>query len=241
MTWRVAPALLVRETGTKLSASAGTGFKAPSLAQLYSDFGNPDLEAEKSFSLDAGVEQSWREGRARTGLTFFWNKFDDMISFDPDNYVLENIAEARTQGLELFGDTQLLDQLTLGGSFTYLRTKDETTGERLLRRPVTQMEINLIYRWAERLRTFLEVVFTGRREDNDYSTFPVERVDLASYTLVNLAAAYDLTGDLQLFGRIDNIFDQEYQDVLGYGSLGAAAYGGLKLKLGGAKAAGVPS
>jgi len=87
LTWRVGPAFWLPETGTKLSAIVGTGFKAPSLFQLYSAYGNPALRPEESLGFDAGIEQSLWQDKAALGAAFFYNDFDKLISFDPNTFV----------------------------------------------------------------------------------------------------------------------------------------------------------
>jgi vitamin B12 transporter len=230
VTWRVAPAVLL-PGGTKLRSSVATGFKAPSLAQLYSDFGNSELNPEKSLSVDAGVDQKLFKDKLEGGLTFFWNEFDDLITFNPSTLVLENVASAKTHGLEVYAAEKLMEGLTLRETFTWLSTEDESTGESLLRRPRASFAASLTYQPDQKLTSRLEVRHVGSSTDTDFNSFPETRVTLNAYTLVNFALAYDVAPQLEIFARVDNLFDERYQDVLGFGALGAAAYGGVKFKL----------
>lgn len=229
-TFKVAPALLVSDD-TKLRGSVGTGFKAPSLVQLYSSYGNRDLEAETSTGWDVGVDQVVIKDRLSTSLTFFHNSFDELITFDPSTFVLENISSATTQGLEASVSVELSEDLSLRGAYTYTDTENDETGESLLRRPRNKGSLTAVYQPTSRVRSQLQWRVYGSRFDNDFNAFPPERVTLAGYGLVDLSVSYQLSDTLELFSRVDNLFDQEYQEVLGFGTMGAAAYGGIKVSL----------
>lgn len=230
VTWRVAPTYLIKSTDTKLSTSVGTGYKTPSLFQLYSSFGSRDLEPEESIGVDAGVEQKVLEN-ALVGVTFFWNKFDDLISFDPNTFLFENISEAKTKGLEIFGEFDLTEELGAGVNVTLLDTEDESTGDDLLRRADNKVGAFVNYQFIEGGNVRVDLLQVGNREDNNFSTFPASRVELGSYAVVNVAATYEVNEHLELFARVDNLFDKEYEEVYGFGTLGVAGYGGIRVKL----------
>jgi vitamin B12 transporter len=229
-TFRIAPAWFVTET-TKLRGSVGTGFKAPSLVQLYSSYGNPDLNAEKSTGWDVGVDQQIIRDRLAAELTFFDNDYDDLITFNPSTFVLENINSAYTQGIEAALTTTITETLSLRSAYTYTETQDRDTDESLLRRPRNKGSFTVNYQPNSRWSSQVEWRLYGKRFDNDFSTYPPTRTTLAGYGLVNLAISYTANETFELFTRVDNIFDQEYEEVLGYGTMGCAAYGGVKASL----------
>ena len=231
VTWRVAPVLKLCAGKTRLFSTVGTAFKAPSLYQLYSEYGREDLGAERSLGIDAGIEQRIFSDHASISATWFRNNFDDLISFDPATFIFENISKAKSYGAELGFNFQPLEELQLGSALTLMRTEDETTGLALLRRPKTKLSLRARYQVNQRLQLGADLVFTGSRIDNDFNSFPAERRALASYTLLNASAQYALTQDLNLFVRLENLLDSEYEEVLGYGTLGSAAYAGIKLTL----------
>lgn len=228
VTWRIAPTYTVNTTGTRFAATVGTGYKAPSLFQLYSEYGSADLEPEESLSLDATIEQTI-SSVGTVSVTWYRNDFDNLITFDPDTYYFANIASATTQGVETALRSDLSDTVSAGVTYTYLDSKDDSTGEALLRRARHKASGELTVHPLERLSTTLSAVFTGVRDDNDFSTYPATRTTLSSCVLVNVAARYQWSEDVTVFARVDNLFDREYQDVLGYGTLGAAGYGGVKV------------
>jgi vitamin B12 transporter len=231
VTYRFAPAVLIEQTHTKFSASVGSGFKAPSLFQLYSSYGSPTLAPEKSLGLDGGVEQSFFEKDLRTGLTYFWNKFDELITFDAGTFKFENTAKATTQGFEAWSEYRFCDWVSSGLSYSYTDTLDQTTHQSLIRRPRHKLAWEFVLRPLEHLRLSPQLLYVGKRFDNNYGAFPAERVALGGYSLFNLSAGYELSENLELFGRIDNLFDKNYQEVYGYGVAGFTIFGGLRVKI----------
>lgn len=232
-TYRITQAFLLRNWGTKLKGSYGTGFRAPSLNELYyvnpwgGPGGNPDLDPEKSTGWDAGIEQSLFKNRLNIGITYFHNNFDDLIVWD-NGY--NNVDKAETGGIESFAVITLSDDLVLGLNYTYTDTEDND-GRRLLRRPLHKIGFNTKYRFLERATANLDVFYVGERDDSywDAMTFTTRDVVLDDYVLVNLAASFDIYDYLTIFGRIENLFDEEYYESYGYGTPGLSAYGGVKI------------
>lgn len=230
-TYKIAPAYLIESSGTKLRGSVGTGFKAPSLVQLYSSYGNRDLQPEQNVGWDVGVDQDIVRNRLSVSLTYFDMNYDELVTFNPSTFVLENIDRANTNGAEIGVTARLSESLSTRLAYTYTDTENETTGEALLRRPKNKNSATLVYQPTSRFRSQVQWRVYSSRFDNDFNAYPPERVSLGGYGIVDLAASYQISQRFELFARVDNLFDKEYQEVLGYGTLGAAAYGGVKLSL----------
>jgi vitamin B12 transporter len=98
ITYRVTPGVFFRQTGTRLKGTYGTGFKAPSLFQLFSAFGDPTLKAGTSTGWDIGIEQYGWENRLTTGLTYFNHTFNNMVGFDNNTFTYNNIFRADYAG-----------------------------------------------------------------------------------------------------------------------------------------------
>ncbi len=139
-TYRIAPAYIIWETGTKLKATVGTGFKAPSLFYLYDPvYGNSELKPEQSFGWDAGFEQFFWAAKFSIGANYFYNNFTDMFGFD-SNFKTININEAQTNGVEVFAKADLIDGLIIKANYTYLNARDKSENtldynQKLIRRP----------------------------------------------------------------------------------------------------------
>jgi vitamin B12 transporter len=228
-TYRIASAYIFPNAGTKVRASYGTGFRAPSLFQLYSlDFGgNPDLDPEESKGWDVGLEQTFWQDRLALSLTYFENDFDDLIvSNSLTGWTYENVDEAETKGIEFAVTCQPATDITLRASYTFTDTENKETGKELLRRPRNKYSADLTYRFMERGNVNLNLLYVGERKDTFFNnvTFASGRTELASYTVVNLAASFMVTDKFRLFGRVDNLFDEEYEEVWGYDTAGISGY-----------------
>ena len=235
-TYRIAPAYIFWQTGTKIKATIGTGFKAPSFFYLYDAFfGNENLNPEKSFGWDAGIEQYFFSNGIAAGVTYFHNDFTDLIGFD-ENFKAININKATSKGVEFYVTADLLENLNIKTNYTFTETKDESEnspdkGLQLLRRPKHKVGFVTTYKFLNKANFTVELIYVGKRNDKDFSTFPASRVTLPDYTVVNLSAQYDVASWLTLTGRIDNLFDKNYEDILGYGTPGFSGYAGIKIKL----------
>jgi len=233
-TYRIAPSYILWKTGTKFKATIATSFKAPSIFYLFDPFfGNEDLNPEKSFGWDVGIEQFFWSDRITFGLTYFNNDFKDLIGLD-DNFKSFNIDKVRTDGVEFFFSTNPVNKIYLKAVYTYTNAKNKSENSEdfnnsLLRRPKTKIAFLVNYSFNEKANFDLEIIYMSDRDDKDFSSFPSKKVKLEAYSLVNLAAHYDLFNFLRLYTRIENLFDAQYEEVFGFGTPGLSFYGGLKL------------
>lgn len=223
------------ESGTKLRASVGTGFRAPSLYELnYVSFNPavplPDLEPEKSFSWDVGVDQSFLDGRGTASLTYFELDTDDLIDYDfvNDTYV-QLSGKTERRGVELALAYEATDWLSLGGSYGYTHS-EQADGERRPRVPSHQFGLLVAatpwQRWefSASAKVALDTVDVVSPSAGTF-----ERVGLDDYGLVRARVAYRPTDDSELYLRLDNLLDQDYETVKGYNTPGVSAFAGLKV------------
>jgi vitamin B12 transporter len=237
LTYRIAPAFIVERTGAKLRATLGTGFKSPSLYQLFAPptalgpIGNINLRPDRVIGWDAGVDQDLLGNKLRAGLTYFANSFHDLIDFD---YLLGyiNIDRAKTSGVEMslesrpFGSDGLLNFRV---SYTRLTARDEVSGAPLLRRPRDKFSTDIRSRLWKRVDLTASVLFVGKRADRDYSIYPYPMVTLPGYLLLNAVISAPISPSFDVFLRFDNILNTRYEMVWGYGTLGFAATAGFRL------------
>jgi vitamin B12 transporter len=236
VTWRVTQSLAIDEIGTRLKGSYGTGFKTPTLFQLFAPgdpffgpLGNPNLGPETSSGWDIGFEQTLWDERVLFGASYFSNSFNDLIDF-VGGRGFRNIDRATSQGVESYIEITPFEGLTLRGNYTYTHSRDDSTGERLLRRPTDKGSVNVNYRFLQEAANLnLNVVIVGRKDDMNFSVFPFRRETIPGYAVINLAGSYQVNRYLNVFARVDNLFDKHYQEVLGFGTSGVAGYGGIKV------------
>lgn len=233
LTYRIAPAFMIWETGTKLKATFGTGFKSPSLFYLFDPFfGNEDLNPEKSTGFDAGIEQYFLNGKVIFSATYFKNNFKNLFGFD-QNFKAINIDKAETKGVEAYIELEPFNNLKINLNYTFTESKDKSDdspekGLQLLRRAKHKAGLHLNYSFIEKANAYFEIFYTGNRDDKDFYQFPAERVTLKPFTVVNLAASYELTNYLQLYTRLENIFNENYEEVLFYNTPKRSAFLGVR-------------
>ena len=234
-TYRFAPAYVLSESGTKLKASIGTGFKAPTLSELFQDFppfffANPNLKPETSTGWDAGVEQGFAKDTLRIGATYFYNRISNLITVDPVSFsTYANVGRATTKGVESFVDYKMGQQFTLRLDYTYTQATDDETDQELLRRPKNKANADLSWRPTGIWLVNLNVLWVGSWADGTRTTF--SPVEAPGYTTLNLAVTYDLNRHLSLFGRINNLLDRHYEDPSGFLQPPIGAFVGLRANL----------
>jgi vitamin B12 transporter len=232
-TWRSSASLKLPELGLRPHASAGTGVKLPSQFEQFGAYptyftANPNLKPEESIGWDAGIEFTTLAGRALIDVTYFrstlTNKIEGLSS--PVNVAGQSLR----QGVELAVNFKASSQLTLGASYTYLDAHN-ALGEQEARRSPNSGRVDANYRFDEGRGNFnLAVAYNGQMRDKPLDTFaytPVT-VTLKDYTLVTAGASYKLQPGIEVFGRVENLLNQKYQEVYGYNTPGATAFAGMR-------------
>lgn len=216
----------------RLTGDVSTGFKAPTLNDLFYPFvnygggfsyqGNPNLLPERSRNAEFGLH--YVTDSQRMVLTHFDNHISDLIAITPQAAsTMANLNQARIDGWEL---SYVLRSGDMGVdlSLTQQNPRDTQTNQLLLRRAQSFSNVALTQRnGAWTLGT--EWQHVGTRDDLDINTFA--RTTLASYNLVNLTARYPLDKRLELTVRLDNLLDSHYVAAHGYSTMGRAVYTGL--------------
>ena len=229
-TWSITEAVLFDEIGMKLKANYGTGFKVPTLFQLYSPWGSPNLLSETSNNWDVGFEQGFFDKHMQFGVTYFNNQFNDLIQAGPPPlYKSVNIGKAMAEGTETFIQVQPLDTLTLRANYTYDYTRNLDTNTQLVLRPQNKGNFEANYQVAPKINLNLVLIAVGQKPGMSntwpYTNNPV----IPGYVIANLAGSYTVTKNVKLFSRIDNLLNKNYQEVYGYGTSGLAGFGGVTL------------
>ena len=231
VTYRIAPSYLLG-SGTTLKASYGTGFMAPSLYELYAPYyGNANLKAEESQGWDVGLEQKMFGDTVSCGLTYFVMNFDNDIGFNPSTWQYEQtIGTTRTNGVESFIRYKPTKSLSLQADYTYTDSEVPAGTPSLARRPRDKFGLHGQYRIGK-FGFNADMRYVGKRDTFSGSTDmygnPVTTLD--PYTVVNLGVTYQLTDRVQLYSRIDNLFNEYYEEAWSYATPGRSAYVGFKV------------
>ncbi len=220
-TWRATAAWLIPSAASRVHASYGTGFKAPTFVDLYYPYyGNPDLRPETSTGYDLGVEKHFADRRVTADVTVFHNTFRDLINFDLGTFLAANVDRARARGVESTVSAKLSQAVQLGASYTWTDSEDAATGRPLARRPVHQGSLSARWQAGERVGVGVWwFVARGRTEADGTTLDGIARLDAS----VDVAVAQKV----KLFVRAQNLAGARYEEVRGYRSPGRFATLGM--------------
>lgn len=224
---------------TRLHASYGTGVQNPTMFEQFgfaNNFvGNPNLEPEQSKGFDIGIEQQFANGRGFVDVTYFDDELTNEIGSvaDPVTFVrmpVNNTGTSERRGLEISARFQATDRLDLGLSYTRL-VADEPAGVEV-RRPEHDLLLQLGYDFPnEATRFTMDVQHVAGNVDFFFPpSFISQRVDMPDYTLLNVGLTHQLSDTVQMYGRITNLTDEQYEEVLGYATAGREVFFGLNAR-----------
>jgi len=219
----------------KVFGSFATSFIAPNLSQLFGFFGpNPNLEPEENRTIEGGFEYNTKNGLRLSAVYFNRDEENTIVFnslFDGDGNFLgslyENAAEdATVQGFEVEAELNVIEDLSLSANYTFTELKE---GLRL-RLPKHRANASLGYDFSNKTFTALDVQYVGKRTDTDFSTFTNRELD--AYTLINLYFSHKLIDNkLKFFASINNVFNEDFLEIIGFTTQGRNVSLGLNLKL----------
>ncbi len=236
-TWRTNASLALREIGLRPHASAGTGVKLPTQFEQFGFFPgffipNPNLKPEESFGWDAGVETTLMSGGLVIDVTYFRADLENEIrGVGFPTTPINLLGKSERDGVEVAAQARLSPNLVLGLSYTHLDATDADNRQEVRRAPHSG-RADVTYTFANGLGRFnVAAVYNGEMDDLAFRLpfFSQERVKLDDYWLVSAAASYRVAPGVELYGRVENLLDQDYQEVFGFETAGVAAYGGIRL------------
>ena len=212
----------------RLHASYGEGYRAPSLFQLFDGFsGNPDLQPEDSRNYDFGMEFGNRAGLFLFDVTLFQRDIDNQIEFDNATFRYFNTESVRARGVEMEATLRPTDRLEVLAAYTILDTQlrsGPNDGREQGRRPGTALTLSVD--WETPLAGL--TVGGDLRAVGDSFDTNNNSVRLAPYEVVTLRASLPLGEHLEIFGRVENLFDTDYQTAFGFNTPPRGFFGGLR-------------
>lgn len=225
-TGRLALAYIPQEA-LALRASWGQGFKAPTIFQTTffccgAVAPNPALKPETSDGFDLGLEYYFPRQRGSVSLTYFDQDIEELITFSFAVGSYENIAVAQTRGVELVGRYVLSHAFELALDYAYIEAED-AAGERLVRIPRNSVDIAL--NWSPSAQ--ISATLSARFNDEELDSFGTT----ADWWRVDASATYTVSDRLEFYGRLENLFDEDYQQVFGYGTPGFSVLAGVRFQL----------
>lgn len=232
-TWRIGASYLWAPTDTKIKASYGTAFKAPSLFELYGPGpfcgGNLNLQPEYSRGYEVGVEQGLFDRKVKAGITYFFNTFSNLIQCAPPTFALmQNVANAQSEGFEMFVQINPVKWLDIYFDYTHTIARNVDANQPLLRRPQDIFNVRAEVRPWENTLFGIGVLQVSNRTDANAVTGAI--MNPAPYTLVRATAQYDVIPSVQLFARAENILNRVYEEPEGFQAPYFQAFFGVKAK-----------
>lgn len=212
----------------KAIATLSSSFQAPTMYQLYDVAnGNKGLESEKSKAAELGIQ--YASGDTTFRATAFEWRTRDLVEWAADapgawTGKYYNVGKAKNYGIELTGSTKIYG-FDLKANATFQNPKNRDNDTRLARRAKQTASLEIGKTWGS-FYGDINVVYSGKRKNSDY-----DAEWLGSYTIVNLDARYEINKHLDVYGRIENLFNKDYETVDGYNQTGAAAYVGINVKM----------
>ena len=235
VTYRVAPEYLFGDSGTKIKASLGTGFKAPTLTEMFQSFpsfdffANPNLRPETDLGWDAGFEQALLSNSLRFGMTYFHINIKNLIDTSADGTTYANIGRALTDGVESFIAYQPMKTLTLRLDYTFTQATDDIAHLTLLRRPKNKESLVTAWQATDRLQLSATLLSVSSWVDGNRD-FSISRLNASPYTTLDVASSYSLTKNWALTARVNNLLNRHYQNPNGFDQPTFGAFAGINAK-----------
>ncbi len=209
--------------GLKFKANLATGFRAPSLFNLYDpQYGNPNLDPEKSTGGDIGIEQILWQDKLRWSLVWFNTHYEERIGFNYSTWHYYNSGGANATGIEFVFDLKPLSWFNLSGNYTYTEGQENGHG-RLALVPYHQIGLRAYFKWQPFIAN-VYYKYASRRPAYDFSHY------MPDYSRVDLTVSYAANKYLNFFLRVENLFDVKYEWAAGYRAPGLALMAGIKVK-----------
>lgn len=222
-TYRFFLAQNVNELKSKLRASYGTSFRAPTFNDLYfPSFSNRDLSPEKSRGFDLGVTTNI--SNFTSDITFFKTDYRNLIAFDTETFMPENINRADVQGLETRFSWNAYEWFQPVVSYTYLDSENKATESMLPRRARHQGGFGILSQPIEKLRVNAFATYLANRKDSNGSS-------MDDYIVFSGTVMYEVIDGIEPFIRVQNLFNRDYEEIPGYGTLGASVFAGIQVRL----------
>jgi iron complex outermembrane receptor protein/vitamin B12 transporter len=209
-----------------LRASYGQGFKLPSFFALSDPtVGNPELKAEESETFDVGFAKYLWDRRASVEFTYYYSEFDDLVDFDPVAFQLVNRSDVTIYGVEAELAVQPIPTLGIRGHLTTARADIKGESGKLRNRPEWRGGLSLRWRPSERLDATMNGIYVGTVHD---FSVPTGEVKLDSWVRVDAAVNYEVRSGLEGFVSIENLFDEDYEEFVGFPAPGITARFGVR-------------
>jgi vitamin B12 transporter len=219
----------IASQGPRFKANWGRGFKTPSFYALADKVvGNPLLKPEFSRSYDLGVEDNFLHGKLRGELTVFRNSYTDLVDFSAVVFRLVNRSQARTEGAEFALTAPINSRLELRTYASYLQWRLMDTTEPLRDVPHWQSGGGITWKIRPRWHSQADILAAGRRYDFQVPV-PLQQT-VGGYSTASLSTSYEFSDAFTGSVRVDNLFNQQYHEYIGFPNPGVYVRVGVQYR-----------
>jgi vitamin B12 transporter len=228
VTWRAGISYRVPVLKTLLHANYGTAYTPPTPQDLTPVFGgNPNLlDPERSRGYEIGIEQPLSDNQLLLRATWFRNDIEDTYQYLPPFFIPTAVGEATTSGVESGIQWTPCQSFSANLNYTYLDATDDTNEARLVRRPRHSINGGITVKPHDDVTVSLSAVYVIDREDFTFAG----QSDVEDFLNVRLSATWRVTKNVEIFGRIENLRGDQYEEIPGFPALDTGAYAGVKLR-----------
>lgn len=199
---------------SKVFASYSTAFVAPSLQELYASWGNVELEPQESLTIETGFES--KINAMVLNFTFYKREVENMIAYNSTLFKMVNEGDATIQGVELGLNYEISSKLSFQGNYTYTDHNNDA-----IRIPANKVNANLSYIFKEKTNFLVAYKYTDQRGDTYFKPdFSQEPVVLKAFSIVDVSASHELNENLKVYASVTNILDTEFEEIVGFTTLG---------------------
>jgi len=229
-TYKFEAAYRFQQTGTRVRGAYATGFRAPTLNELFfPNFGDPTLKPEENTSWEVGLDQNLMDDKISITVTYFETDFKNLIQTTtvpvsvqfPFGTAAQNVGKATTKGVETAINIVLPKNFRVSTSYTWLKARDDK-GQPLVRRAEHNFSVTLNHTWREKFNSLVGVRVRSDTRSNSTGTQIT-----GAFTTVRAALSYEVNKNLRLTARGENLFNENYEENFGFGTAGVSGYGGF--------------
>ena len=227
-TYKVEAAYRFKKPGTKLRVAHSTGFRAPTINELFfAPFNNPNLKSEESKNWEAGIEQKMFGDRLILEVNYFYTDYTNLIVFVslpvPPFSTPQNVGSATSQGVESSLKFKFTENFDLTVFHTWNQAVDDNANETLARRPRNTLSITLHHNWEDKVSSLISMSYRSKMDSSSFSTGDV----VGGRALLRAAISYQLNKNWQLTARGENLLDKKYEEPFRFGTAGISGYAGV--------------
>ena len=209
---------------TRIFGSYSTAFVAPSIQELFSSFGNPELDPQESTTYEFGAE--YKRNTFTVNVVYFNRDVENIIVYDSTLFKMVNGGDTTINGVEVNSSFDIIDDLVVNANYTYTKNDDIA-----IRIPKNKFNAGVTYSLSDKTNFLLDYQYVSDRDDTDFRDFlNVQNVTLESYSLLDLGATHKLMKGLTLYGNVTNLLNEDYQEIFGFSTRGVNYKFGLRFK-----------